>query len=573
MEENSTQPATPEQQARRPRADSATAPLKIGRFEVREQVGRGTYGSVYRAFDPELDREVALKVPRGIEAATRDKFVREAKAAARLSHPNVCPVYEVGTADGVPYIVSRYVSGGTLADVIAAAPNGLPPLEAVAIVLKVARGLAEAHEEQIVHRDLKPGNVLYDAKRNDYLITDFGLARLLAPGAQASGGVSGTPAYMSPEQFGDGTKAGTIGPTADVYALGVILYELLTGQQPFGTKEPLALMYAHVNTKPDPPSAVRTGIGTDVDAICQTALRKEPTERYATAAALVEALERIAREPPAARPKTTRETLAAVGSTAELAAGPPRSVGARTELCLRGGIPLPAVYCPPGTFMMGSPETEALRRADEALHRVTLARGFYMGLTPVTQAQWRAVMGTDPSHFKGDQLPVENVSWDDAVSFCEAVRAQTGTAARLPTEAEWEYAARGGTATPFYFGTALNGRQANCRGISPYGTAEAGPYLQTTTQVGWYYTSYPHPWGLCDVHGNVYEWCADGYDPGFYRDAPETDPVCDPTTSKFRVVRGGAWCRSGAVARSAYRDRSKPSFRNFAVGFRIVLPA
>ena len=153
---------------------------------------------------------------------------------------------------------------------------------------------------------------------------------------------------------------------------------------------------------------------------------------------------------------------------------------------------------------MGSPPGESGRFDDETQHRVTLTEGFWMAKTEVTQKQWKSVMGNNPSHFQGDNLPVECVSWDDCVEFCR----KAGHGLQLPTEAQWEYACRAGSETPYFWGNALNGDRANCNGNYPCGTTVKGPYKEKTTPVGSYQAN---AWGLYDMHGNVREWCADWY--------------------------------------------------------------
>ena len=233
-------------------------------------------------------------------------------------------------------------------------------------------------------------------------------------------------------------------------------------------------------------------------------------------------------------------------------------------------LPIPA-----GGFLMGSPEDEEDRDDDETQHRVKISRPYWLGKYPVTQGQWEEAMGGNPSDFKdaGKDAPVETVSWEDAVEFCGKLNEREGKAGRLPdgyryslpTEAEWEYACRAGTTTAFSFGDSLSSNQANFDGGYPYGDAEEGAYLESTTPVGKYE---PNPWGLYDMHGNVDEWCHDWIDD--YGTKAVTDPV-GPASGSYRVGRGGGWCSLAGYCRSAYRFRSDPVNRHDFLGFRLCL--
>ena len=237
---------------------------------------------------------------------------------------------------------------------------------------------------------------------------------------------------------------------------------------------------------------------------------------------------------------------------------------------------------PAGTFTMGSPAGEADRHPNESpTHMVRISQPFYMGVYEVTQGEYESVMGTNPSFFSKSgggsgkvsgqntsRFPVEQVSWNDAVEFCEKLSAKDGVTYRLPTEAEWEYACRANTTTAFHFGSVLNGDKANVDGESPYGTTTKGLRLGRTTTVG----SYPkNAFGLFDMHGNVSEWCEDLYDEKAYasRSGTMTDPKVR-SESKYRVLRGGSWNYGSMFSRSASRLRFTPVFRNY-VGFRVVI--
>jgi formylglycine-generating enzyme required for sulfatase activity len=258
-----------------------------------------------------------------------------------------------------------------------------------------------------------------------------------------------------------------------------------------------------------------------------------------------------------------------------------RPVGEPTPQVLTNSIGMKLVYVPAGRFLMGSPETEPERHADEGpQHLVAICRPFYIGMFSVTQREYEAVMGDNPSHFKqaidgGPTYPVESVSWHDAMEFCRKLssRYEEREACHvyyLPTEAEWEYACRAGTLTPFALGLSLSSLQANFNGKNPYGNAPQGPFRQQTTPVG---SFKPNAFGLFDMHGNVWEWCADFYREDYYAESPERDPL-GPRSGDRRVLRGGNWNSAGGKnCRSARRGKDDPTSMTQYDGFRVVMIA
>ncbi len=309
---------------------------QLGRFQIRGLLGQGAFGMVFLAADPQLDREVALKVPRPealLTSEVRERFLREARAAAGLDHPNLVPVYEAGVVGPFCYIASAYCPGITLSQWLKERSELTPVRLAAALVATLADAVGHAHARGVIHRDLKPSNVLLQAKRRNPAgadstvqdlaaaavcseeeivprITDFGLAKLTAAapappgeeGAQTrSGAVLGTPNYMAPEQASGRNKE--VGPAADIYALGAILYELLTGRPPFRGETLLELLEQVRSRDPLSPSRLRPKLPRDLETICLKCLHKEPHKRYGSAAALADDLRRyLAGEPIQARP-------------------------------------------------------------------------------------------------------------------------------------------------------------------------------------------------------------------------------------------------------------------------------
>jgi serine/threonine protein kinase len=562
----------------------------LGRFEILQELGRGGMGVVFRAHDPAMARDVALKVLRldpGLEPAQVEeiqrRFEREAQAAGTLNHPNIVASYERGEIGGHRFIVMEFVQGSALHKLMSEEPR--PGLQtSLNILRQIAAGLDYAHSRGVIHRDIKPANVLLQNPGGEAKIADFGIAKATLGGSiTVSATVLGSPHYMSPEQIEGRSVTGR----ADQWSLAVTAYELLAGRKPFDSDSIAALFQQILATQPRDPSEFDVRIPSAARHVFQRALNKSPDDRFETCTAFVEALAAAAEgvepaKPAAPQGKRLRAGLAfaaALLACASLAFLLPHLTGTVAKPVLHqqaavvGALPvmdpslkagqtrvnrrddLTYVWIAPGTYRMGCSQVDIACHEDETPHQVTLTRGFWIGQTEVTAQAFRhftlaseAAMPKPPDdnpNWKDDSMPISNVSWSAASAYC------TWTGGRLPTEAEWEFAARGGSDQ------------------LRYGAIE---------QIAWYKgnsgghahavkTLLPNSYGLYDMLGNVWEWTADFYGRDYYRASPASDPG-GPQAGEYRVLRGGSWLRDPSDIRVSLRYPAAPGSPDQVTGMR-----
>ena len=526
--------------------------LMDGRYEIVCELGRGGMGVVYQAIDHARGADVALKMlPQELQSDARAvaNLKREVNLALQLSHENICRVYDFQQCPEGQFIAMEYIDGPSLERLLVRqmekGKNGFPLEKVLKWIEPICVALDYAHGKGIIHRDIKPANILIN---NDGVvkITDFGLARVIRTSMSrlSREPISGTALYMSPEQCrGKKTDA-----RSDIYSLGMMTYELLAGEAPFADAAEVVYCQIHEDVEP------LDGPGDAVNAALLAATAKEPENRPGTAGQFLQFLDHTGPEVSSTPPRVRTP----VPSATEPKPGVSRTFA---------GIEM--VWIPPGEFMMGSPEDEQERLDNEGpRHRVTFAQGFWLGKYEVTQAQWQAVMGGNPSYFKGDgKLPVECVSWDDCQEFIRKLNAKGEGAFRLPSEAEWEYACRAGTTTPFAFGETISTDQANYNGNYTYGNGRKGVFRYKTTPVG---SFQPNAWRLYDMHGNVWEWCQD-WSHDSYSGAPADGIAWETPLGQYRVLRGGSRDSDPGGCRSAHRLNNTPDRRYNCIGFRVAL--
>jgi len=509
---------------------------------------------VYKVRNDETGAIEALKVPPPHLLGTRnarEAFLHEARIAEKLRHPHLVSIHKVGILPEVEqvFLTMALMSGGDLGQVLERAVLENRPLEVAQVMTwmgQVAEALAYLHGQGLVHQDLKPANILLDDQGGAHL-GDFGLAFMpvnetVTEHIRNSTVVGGTTYFMSPEQHQAifYRKNVPITPASDVCAFGLTLYNLISGEIIAGSREPAGEFVAD----PD--------LASELDKFLGHCLARKPEKRFPSGQELLLDFRQLAALVPTPCEPSQRKKTSIFERLKAGAFRDPLKPGTTRRIYLAPGCELTLAWIPPGRFWMGSPEDEPERSHDERLHEVILTRGFWMMTTPVTQKQWRLVMGDQPWFHKGKNLPVEMVSWKDVQAFLQRCnRLQPSIQLQLPTEAQWEYACRAGTDTPFAGKVnAMAWHAGNAKGSI---RRVAGKKANA--------------WGLSDMHGNVWEWCADHYDA--YQSGTVSDPK-GPAIGEHRVIRGGSFDYAPKYARSASRYRYSPENKNINIGFRLI---
>jgi formylglycine-generating enzyme required for sulfatase activity/tRNA A-37 threonylcarbamoyl transferase component Bud32 len=537
-------------------------------YKVERTLGAGGFAVVYLVRDLNLKRKLAVKVlsPDLITSKTvLERFRREAETVAQLSHPHIVPLHFIGQKEDLLYLAMECIDGGARADRIER--EGKLPVDEVARILReVAGALDHAHRRGVIHRDIKPHNVLIEAETGRSLVTDFGIART-AEGSSltASGMMVGTPAYLSPEQV----TGATADHRADLYALGVMGYEMLTGQPPFTGPTPTAVLMKRLSGTPTPVGKLRADVPPVIADVIDGCLAQDPAERFQTGAEIVRALggqtptsgSHPTSEMRRRARKKSRMPLAVGGTVVGLLA-----VAGLVSIVVRGGgpvapsgpvVPPGTTVVPSGTYVVGTDNGQAAARPAHqvvlqpfAIERTEVTVGAFKAFVDSTgfPAPWGAAM-PDP------RLPVTRVLWAEASNYCSW---KYGNGGRLPTEEEWEAAARGLADRRYPWGDRWQPGRANLASARRNGPAPVGTYGLGAT-----------PDSILDLVGNVWEWTSSqlrAYPGG---------PALTASANAY-VIRGGAFDTADSLAAPSYRGGPLPADMDrdllARTGFRCVVP-
>ena len=553
--------------------------LQGGKYKIVRHISSGGFGNTYEALDVNLDKRVAIKeffvkdfcsresdttlvtiastAKKPLIEHLKKKFIEEARAIAKMEHENIVKVQALFEENGTAYYVMDYIDGESLNSLLKRR-GSLPENEALPIILKVADALGYMHKQNRFHLDVKPANIML---RNDgkVILIDFGSSKQYA---EVDGENTTTLApcytagYAPSEQMNP--KQTTFTAATDVYALGATLYKMLTGQNP---PSAIDLINGEDTLSPMP-----KGTSKNVKNCLEKAMVPQRNQRTQNIDDFITSLKvDKPRSSGGSRLKKLFIGLAGVGSVAVLFfifyyifnwnSSSIKASYLNGVLTIKG-VTYDMVLVEGGTFTMGATsEKENPDNDEKPTHSVTLS-SYYIGKTEVTQALWKAVMGTNPSHFKGDNLPVEDVSWNDCKKFISKLNSITGQDFRLPTEAEWEFAARGGNKSRHF-------QYSGSDRIGDVAWYENNSGGKTHTVA----TKNPNELGLYDMSGNVLEWCSDWY--GDYSSSSQTNPK-GPSSGYDRVIRGGSWNDVARDCRSSGRSGITP-LSGSHLGLRLVL--
>jgi formylglycine-generating enzyme required for sulfatase activity/tRNA A-37 threonylcarbamoyl transferase component Bud32 len=562
----------------------------LSEYRIIKEIGRGGMAVVYLAHDSKFDAMVALKVLNKDLAHNdnfRKRFLAEARVMFRMSHPNIIKVTDLIDEGETVAFVMEYVDGETLKEHLTR-KGRLNENEIKYLFSQMLDAVAYVHKQKLVHRDIKPSNFMLD-KDGRIKLMDFGIAKNTdsAVSDYTQTGTSmqmGTPMYMSPEQI---KESKSVTAQSDIYSLGVLLWQMAMGRRPY---EGNTLSDFELKRKIVEESLLPT------HSICDKAIRmateKGAQQRFDSCESFAEELfgksksTRSVSSPMHGEGENNETTIFEMGtksSSTKRSNQDGKSIFFRriffAALILVGAVFVIAiinsnvvspdssqdayrkqniepemVFVEWGTFAMGSLSGNDDERP---VHAVTLSP-FYIGKYEVTQVQWREVMGSNPSPFVScDECPVGGVSWDDVQDYIRKLNAETGKQYRLPTEAEWEFAARGGNRSNSYTYSGSNDLQA----VAWFNdNAESKTHIVGQKQA--------NELGIYDMSGNVWEWCNDWF--GDYG----SDLVTNPKGSgngDYRVLRGGGWYNDAQSCRASFRLRSAPDYRSDCYGFRLVL--
>ena len=558
-------------------------------YEIKEVLGKGGMGIVYLAIQKSLNRLVALKVTLPSlseqDESFNQRFVQEANITASLNNSNIITIYDSGVFDQSSYMSMEYVSTGNLDDLDRKNMNDTKICE---LFIDICSGLAAAHRADLVHRDIKPDNILIN-EDGKAIVTDFGIVKTLnlSSALTKTGLTIGTPKYMSPEQI----LAKPLDGRSDLYSVGIMLYDFLEGNVPFDDLTPAAIHIKHLQSEPKNLS----DFNEKYQPIINKLLMKDKDDRYSTANELIKDLKKIANGGSIiGNIDDVDRTQMSFHTVTKKLKPLPANLQKKVDKSKKKKIPYLIygllllaistliiggyyfynknelftdctdcpimVVIPSGSFQMGSTESDD----EQPVHAVNIKK-FAMSQSEVTFDQWDACYNAGGcSHNPQDEgwgrglRPVINVSWNDAKEYVQWINRETSQNYRLPSEAEWAYAARARSTTKYSWGDSINCNLAdyNDDKCNSKGTSPVNSYAK-------------NKFGLYDMHGNVWEWVEDNWHDN-YNYAPIDGSPWISGGSSHHVLRGGSWYYDAPGLRSAFRDYSMPNRRDYNNGFRLA---